>query len=71
MIFPPRFRLRHFTAKPALWIGGNGSFCGGSAPAPPASSKEQKLKVNVLLLFALRRKAFLFGRLTEYVGNDF
>ena len=37
----PRRRLLHYTAKPAPLPCADCSFCGGSAPTPPASSKEQ------------------------------
>lgn len=36
-----RRRQLHYTAKPAPLPCSDRSFCGGSAPAPPASSKEQ------------------------------
>lgn len=40
-----RFRTYHCTAKPASLVRRQSAvFCGGSAPAPPASSKEQEGK---------------------------
>jgi len=38
----PRFRSLHYTAKPSPLLRDCPKFCGGSAPAPPASSKEQE-----------------------------
>ena len=40
--FPPRCRQLHCTAKTALLPCAAVSLCGGSAPAPPTSYKEQK-----------------------------
>ncbi len=54
----PRFRQLHSNGKTVCTgAAAAGSFCGGSAPAPPASPKEQDGRQGLLYTYPTRKAA--------------